>query len=71
MTNYMLSYPGGDICLCDYTDTDWDYGLDQRKSTPEYAFLQDTVAIYWESKKQSCITLSTVESEYHGKSKHT
>lgn len=62
--DYMLCYQGGDTRLCGYTDTDWGGDLDERKSTSGYAFLLNGAAISWSSKKQSCITLSTMESEY-------
>ena len=33
-------------------------------STSNYPFLLNNGAIFWSSKKQSCIALSTLESEY-------
>ncbi|XP_028059899.1 uncharacterized protein LOC114263534 [Camellia sinensis] len=38
--------------------------LDERKSTSGYAFILSDGAISWSSKKQSCITLSTMEAEF-------
>jgi hypothetical protein len=38
--------------------------VDERKSTSGYAFILGGGAISWCSKKQSCIALSTMESEY-------
>ena len=47
-----------------YSDADWASDRDERKSTTGYAFLLSGAAISWCSKKQSCIALSTMESEY-------
>ncbi|KAK2965259.1 hypothetical protein RJ640_015757 [Escallonia rubra] len=47
-----------------YSDADWSGDLDEHKSTSGYAFLLSNGAISWSSKKQSCIALSTMESEY-------
>ncbi|KAL0412985.1 UNVERIFIED_CONTAM: Retrovirus-related Pol polyprotein from transposon TNT 1-94 [Sesamum radiatum] len=38
--------------------------IDERKSPSGYAFLLGGVAITWCSKKQPCISLSTMEAEY-------
>ena len=63
-TDYVLCYQGRDFQLIGYTDADWGGDLDQRKSTFGYAFLLNDCAISWGSKKQNCITLSTMEAEY-------
>uniref|UniRef100_A0A2N9E7P1 Reverse transcriptase Ty1/copia-type domain-containing protein n=1 Tax=Fagus sylvatica TaxID=28930 RepID=A0A2N9E7P1_FAGSY len=55
---------GRDLHLRGYSDADWAGDLDERKSTSGYTFLLGGGAITWCSKKQSCITLSTMESEY-------
>ena len=47
-----------------YSDVDWASDKDERKSTTGYAFLLNGAAISWCSKKQSCISLSTMKSEY-------
>ena len=47
-----------------YTDADWGGDLDERKSTSRLAFLLNNGAISWSSKKQSCISLSTMEAEF-------
>jgi hypothetical protein len=60
----MLCYQGRDLHLRGYSDADWAGDLDERKSTSGYTFLLGGGAITWCSKKQSCITLSTMESEY-------
>ena len=63
-TDYMLCYQGRDLRLRGYSDSDWVGDLDKRKSTSGYTFLLGGRAITWCSKKQSCVTLSTMESEY-------
>ena len=47
-----------------YSDVDWASDKDERKSTTGYALLLNGAAISWCSKKQSCISLSTMKSEY-------
>ncbi|WMV24270.1 hypothetical protein MTR67_017655 [Solanum verrucosum] len=47
-----------------YCDSDYAGDVDDRKSTSDFmCFLGDCV-IYWSSKKQSIVTLSTCEFEY-------
>jgi hypothetical protein len=62
--DYMLCYQGKDFRLRGYSDADWESDLDERKSTSSYTFLLGGWAITWCSKKQSCVALSTMESEY-------
>ena len=62
--DYIFCYQESDLRLVGYSDTDWGGDVDQCKSTSGYAFLLSNGAISWSSKKQSCITLSTMESEY-------
>jgi hypothetical protein len=50
--------------LTSYSDADWANNKDERKSTSGYAFILGGGAVSWCSKKQSCIALSTMESEY-------
>jgi hypothetical protein len=47
-----------------YADADWGGDLDERKSTSGYIFLLNNGVISWSSKKQSCISLSTMEAEF-------
>jgi hypothetical protein len=47
-----------------YSNANWSGDFDQSKSTSGYAFLLNDNAILWRSKKQSCITLSTMKVEY-------
>jgi hypothetical protein len=64
MLDYMFCYQGRDLRLRGYSDADWAGDLDERKSTSGYTFLLSGRTITWCSKKQSCVTLSTMESEY-------
>ncbi len=47
-----------------FSDADWGGDLDDRKSTSGYVFQIGGTAISWRSKKQTCVALSTAESEY-------
>ena len=62
--DHALCYHGGDLRLTSYRDADWASDKDERKSTLGYAFILGGKAVSWYSKKQSCIALSTMESEY-------
>ncbi|KAL0317375.1 UNVERIFIED_CONTAM: Retrovirus-related Pol polyprotein from transposon TNT 1-94 [Sesamum angustifolium] len=59
-----LCYNGGSLKLVGYSDADRSADRDERKSTSRYAFLLGGAAITWCSKKQPCISLSTMEVEY-------
>ncbi|KAL0293770.1 UNVERIFIED_CONTAM: Retrovirus-related Pol polyprotein from transposon TNT 1-94 [Sesamum calycinum] len=63
-SNLALCYHGGSLRLVGYSDADGSADRDERKSTSGYAFLLGGVAITWCSKKQLCISLSTMEAEY-------
>jgi hypothetical protein len=62
--DYVLCYQGSNLRLIGYSDADWGSDLDEHKSTSGYAFLLNNGAISWNSKKQPCIALSTMEVEY-------
>ncbi|KAL0333148.1 UNVERIFIED_CONTAM: Retrovirus-related Pol polyprotein from transposon TNT 1-94 [Sesamum calycinum] len=57
-----LCYHGGSLRLVGYSDVDGSTDRDER--TSGYAFLLGGAAITWYSKKQPCISLSTMEVEY-------
>ncbi|KAL0413194.1 UNVERIFIED_CONTAM: Retrovirus-related Pol polyprotein from transposon TNT 1-94 [Sesamum radiatum] len=59
-----LCYHGGSLSLVGYSDADGSMNRDERKSTSGYTFLLGGAAITWWSKKQRCISLSTMEAEY-------
>lgn len=49
-----------------FTDFDWAGDPDDRKSTASYVFTLGSGCITWACKKQSAISLSSVEAEYRG-----
>jgi hypothetical protein len=63
--DYGLSYDGDhDFTLIGYTDADWAGSVADRKSTFGCCFSLGSAMISWQSRKQSSISLSTVEAEY-------
>ena len=50
--------------LVRYIDSDWAGDRIERRFTGGYIFLFYGALISWKSKRQSCITLSTAETEY-------
>ena len=52
------------MSLSGYSNVDWAGDLDDRKSTSGYVFLINDGAISWNSKKQACVALLTMETEY-------
>ena len=62
--DHALCYNGGDLRLTCYSDANWASDKDERKSTSGYAFIPGGGVVSWCSKKQSCIALFTMESEY-------
>ena len=50
--------------LTGYSDADWAGDINDRKSTSGYIFQIGGAAVSWRSKKQTCVALSTAESEY-------
>ena len=64
-TDLGLWYPKGhELNLIAYTDADWAGDIDDRKSTSGVAFYLGDFLVSWLSKKQSSISLSTIEAEY-------
>ena len=47
-----------------YSDADWAGDRDKRKSTSGYAFILGGSTVSWCNKKQTCVALTTMESEY-------
>ena len=48
-----------------FTDSDWPGDPDDRKSTTGYVFTLGSGPITWSCQKQSAISLSSTEAEYH------
>ena len=47
-----------------YCDADWGSDVNDRKSTSGFAIFIGRAFIAWNSKKQNCVSLSTMEAEY-------
>ncbi|XP_057426375.1 secreted RxLR effector protein 161-like [Lotus japonicus] len=62
--NYGLSYVGFPSVLEGYSDASWINNVEDSFSTSGWVFLLGGGAISWASKKQTCITSSTMESEF-------
>ncbi|GJW85690.1 zinc finger, CCHC-type containing protein [Tanacetum coccineum] len=62
--DYRLVYSGYPSVLEGYTDASWISNTEDNSSTSGWVFLLGGGAISWASKKQTCITGSTMESEF-------
>ncbi|GJU36792.1 zinc finger, CCHC-type containing protein [Tanacetum coccineum] len=62
--NYGLSYVGYPSVLEAYSDARWINHVEDSSSMSEWVFLLGGGAILWASKKQTCITGSTMEYEF-------
>ncbi|GJX23982.1 zinc finger, CCHC-type containing protein [Tanacetum coccineum] len=62
--NYGLSYVGYPSVLKGYSDASWINHVEDSSSTSGWVFLLGGGAISWAFKKQTCITSSTMESEF-------
>nr|KAJ0200602.1 hypothetical protein LSAT_V11C600333090 [Lactuca sativa] len=62
--NYGLTYSGYPSVLEGYLEASWINNLEDHSSTSGWVFLLGGGAISWASKKQTCITNSTMESEF-------
>ncbi|GJZ13829.1 zinc finger, CCHC-type containing protein [Tanacetum coccineum] len=62
--DYGLSYVGYPSVLEGYSDASWINHVEDSSSTSGWVFLLGGGAISWASKKQTCITSSTMESEF-------
>jgi len=60
----LLYVKGKNEILSAYSDTDWAGDVNDRKSTSGYIFVLSGGAVSWKSRKQTCVALSTAESEY-------
>ncbi|GJX49095.1 zinc finger, CCHC-type containing protein [Tanacetum coccineum] len=62
--DYKLTYTGYPSVLEGYIDASWISNCEDNSSTSSWVFLLGEGAISWASKKQTCITGSTMESEF-------
>ncbi|XP_074314899.1 secreted RxLR effector protein 161-like [Silene latifolia] len=62
--DYALNYVGFPSVLEGYSDASWITNMEDHSSTSGWVFLLGGGAISWASKKQTCITSSTMESEF-------
>ena len=61
---YDFHYTGYPIVLEGYSDANWISDSKDSKSTSGYVFTLGGAAVSWKSSKQTCITRSTMESEF-------
>ena len=50
--------------IAGFSDADWAGDHDDQKPTSGFVFMMSGAAISWNSKKQTCVALSTAEAEY-------
>ncbi|XP_071718364.1 secreted RxLR effector protein 161-like [Rutidosis leptorrhynchoides] len=62
--DYGITYTGFPSVLEGYSDASWITNVEDHSSTTSWIFLLGGGAISWASKKQTCITNSTMESEF-------
>ncbi|GJS94563.1 zinc finger, CCHC-type containing protein [Tanacetum coccineum] len=63
---YVMTCTRPDIAFAveGYTDASWNSNIEDNSSTSGWVFLLGGGVISWASKKQTCITSSTIESEF-------
>ena len=62
--HYFLVFGGEDLTIQGYTNLDFQYDIDDRKSISGSVFTLGKEAISWRSCKQDTTTNSTTEAEY-------
>ncbi|GJW53830.1 zinc finger, CCHC-type containing protein [Tanacetum coccineum] len=62
--DYRLTYTGYPLVLEDYIDASWISNTEDNSSTSGWVFFLGGGAISWASKKKTCITGLTIESEF-------
>ena len=62
--HYGLYYDGSSPTLECYSNANWASRKSDSKSTSGWIFSMGGDAVTWSSKKQTCIALSSMESEY-------
>ena len=59
-----ITYQAAENSMNGYVDTDWGGNVLDRKSFTGFIFFVNGCPISWESRKQSCVALSSTEAEY-------
>ncbi|RVW40555.1 Retrovirus-related Pol polyprotein from transposon TNT 1-94 [Vitis vinifera] len=62
--NYGLYYSGFPSVLEGFSDANWISDLDEMKSTSGYVFILSGSVVSWKSAKQTCVTRSTMVTEF-------
>jgi hypothetical protein len=62
--NYVVHYTRYPAVLEGYSDANWISDTNDTKSSSGYVFTLSGAAVSWKSFKQTCITRSTMESEF-------
>ena len=62
--NYGLYYNGFPSVLEGFSDANWISDLDEMKSTSGYVFILSGSVVSWKSAKQTCVTRSTMVTEF-------
>mgnify|MGYP003702928687 CR=1 FL=1 len=62
--DYGLHHTRYPAVLEGYSDTNWISDIKDSKSTSGYVFTLGGAAVFWKSSKQTCISRSTMESEF-------
>nr|GEV19726.1 zinc finger, CCHC-type [Tanacetum cinerariifolium] len=62
--DYGLTYSGYPSVIEGYSDASWINNMKDHSSTSDWIFLLGGCAISWASKKQTCITSSTIDTEF-------
>ena len=60
----MLRGTTGELNLVAYSDADFPGNVSDRRSTSGVVLMLNGAPVSWSSRKQSCVSLSTTESEY-------
>lgn len=62
--DYRLFFDTGNLKLEGFSDADWASDTADRKSNSGFVFLLGGAAVSWGSRKQACVSTSTMEAEY-------
>ena len=62
--NYGINYCGYPAILVGHTDASWITNSEDHSSTSGWSFMLGGAEVSWESKKQTCITDSTIVAEF-------